>query len=224
MNIIPKEIDKFNNLRKEKLEYFLNEILQIVSKTNEYLEGNSFYEHQTFNRTDSFYNKQFNLFQIGSLNHIKNLCEIGFNAGHSALLFLIGRESEEKLNYTVFDINHHQYTMPCIEFISSKSANVDFNYIIGDSTQTMPEWIANNPSVKETYDLIHIDGGHEDIHIKNDFINSDLLVKSGGIIIIDDTDNENINNYVNNYINSGKYKEIFILPTFGYQHRIIQKI
>ncbi len=224
MNIVPESINEFNNLQKTKLEYFINEIEKIIIKSDEKLEGNCFYEHQTLNKIDCFYNKQFNLFYLGSLLNINNICEIGFNAGHSCILLLLGRKSEAKLNYTIFDLNEHRYTIPCIEFISSISYNVDYTFITGDSIETMPDYINKNINSKGSFDLIHIDGGHADINIQNDFKNADILVKEDGIIIIDDTDDSNINNYVDKYINSGLYREIFILPTYIYKHRIIQKI
>jgi hypothetical protein len=54
--------------------------------------------------------------------------------------------------------------------------------------------------------------------------NADLLVKKNGIIIIDDTNSEIINKYVNLYISNGKYYELSVLPTYGYQHRVILKL
>ena len=43
-------------------------------------------------------------------------------------------------------------------------------------------------------------------------------------MIIDDTNEGRINKYVNQYISNGNYNEINILPTQGYQHRVIKKI
>ena len=54
--------------------------------------------------------------------------------------------------------------------------------------------------------------------------NADLIVKKGGIVIIDDTNLPVIDNCVNSYISSGKYTELEIAKTVGYPHRIIQKI
>jgi hypothetical protein len=49
-------------------------------------------------------------------------------------------------------------------------------------------------------------------------------VKINGIIIVDDTHHENINSYLNLFLSFGDYKELKVLETTGYQHRIIQKI
>ena len=61
--------------------------------------------------------------------------------------------------------------------------------------------------------------------IKNDMINATKLVKNGGLIIIDDTNDQVINSYVNKYLESTDniYTEIGILKTYGYVHRIIRK-
>lgn len=54
--------------------------------------------------------------------------------------------------------------------------------------------------------------------------NCDLLIKKNGIIIIDDTNMYEINIYVDLYISSGNYIELNVYKTYGYEHRIIQKI
>jgi hypothetical protein len=53
--------------------------------------------------------------------------------------------------------------------------------------------------------------------------NANILVKKGGIVIIDDTNVLHINKYVEFYLSSGKYREMDVLKTTGYPHRIIQK-
>ena len=96
--------------------------------------------------------------------------------------------------------------------------------IEGDSTLTMPNWIESNQKYMGCYDVVHIDGGDSEHCISNDIKNADLLVKIGGIIIIDDTNMNHINNYVVNlYLSNGKYREMDVLKTIGYPHRIIQK-
>jgi hypothetical protein len=43
-------------------------------------------------------------------------------------------------------------------------------------------------------------------------------------MITDDTNDEIINDYVSKYVKSGKYKDMFLLETFIYPHRIIKKL
>ncbi len=223
-----KEYESKNN---ETLKY-LDDLKTIIINSNTLLEGNCFYHHITLNLYEDLYTKQLNLFWSGKQAKTK-ICEIGFNAGHSTLLMLLGRNNTP-LEFTIFDIGHHNYTKPCLEYIKSKFTHINFEYIEGDSTIMIPKWINsnnssnsnnnNNNNLFKSYDVIHVDGGHTEHCISNDMKYADLLIKNNGIIIIDDTNDYNINKYVDLYINSGNYIELNILKTIGYPHRIIKKI
>jgi hypothetical protein len=69
-----------------------------------------------------------------------------------------------------------------------------------------------------------VDGGHSEECIINDMKHADILLKKGGIIIVDDTNYSYINRTTNEYINTGKYTELDVLTTYGSVHRVIQKI
>ena len=206
----------------DKKQSILESLKKIVIDTYTPLEGNIFYIHETFNLASLLYTKQLNLFWCGK--QAKTLiCEIGFNAGHSAMVFLLGRDTTP-LEFTIFDIGEHLYTQPCLDYIQSTFPHVHMKYVKGDSKETIPKWISENKSSIWTYDIVHVDGGHSKQCISNDMKNADLLVKVGGIIIIDDTDDNIINNYATVYLNSGCYREMDVMKTYGYPHRIIQKI
>jgi len=202
--------------------HYLRDLEQIILDSNSSLEGNSFYVHASLTEYPDLYTKQVNLFWCGKQATHK-ICEIGFNAGHSAMLFLLGRD-ESPLNFTVFDIGHHSYTKPCLNYLQSQFQNVNFEYIEGDSTQTMPAWIAANPEHVGTYDVVHVDGGHSEHCILNDMRNADVLVNHGGIVIVDDTNMHHINRQVDVYLESGNYMELPVLKTIGYPHRIMRKV
>jgi predicted O-methyltransferase YrrM len=194
----------------------------IIEQTcSDVFEGNCFYHHNSLREFPELYTKQLNLFWCGK--QATRICEIGFNAGHSSMLMLLGR-NQEPLNFTVFDIGQHRYTAPCLDYIQQAFSHVNFEYLKGDSTIVMPEWINANPDMKQAYDLVHVDGGHSEFCASNDMKNANLLLKIGGIMIIDDTDAPQINKQVDIYIASGKYVEIPVLKTFGYPHRILRKV
>lgn len=154
-----------------------------------------------------------------------NICEIGFNAGHSSILILEGQENNF-FNFTIFDIGLHLYMKPCFNFIKDKYKNANIKLIEGDSIQTIPEWITNNKNCIGAYSLIHIDGGHSKECIENDMKNADLLINNNGIIIIDDTNYYYIKMCVDYYIKNKNYEEIFLLEIdekYCNPHRIIQK-
>jgi hypothetical protein len=90
----------------------------------------------------------------------------------------------------------------------------------------MPEWINNHKELIHQYDVIHVDGGHNEQCIFNDMKNADLLLKKNGILIVDDTNADIINNMVSLYISSGNYTELNLLSTLhiGSPHRIIRKL
>jgi hypothetical protein len=213
--------NEYENHLHDKQQY-LDDIKQIIIDSKSSLEGNSFYTHASLNLYSDLYTKQLNLFWCGK-QALTKICEIGFNAGHSSMLMLLGRD-KSPLDFTIFDIGHHPYTKPCLTYLKSKFEHVIFEYIEGDSTCTIPEWINSNQNNLGLYDVVHVDGGHSEYCISNDIKNANILVKEGGIVIIDDTNMSHINNYVDLYLSSGKYREIDVLKTKGYPHRIIQKI
>jgi hypothetical protein len=63
---------------------YLEDLKNIIIQTSNYLEGNCFYHHMTLNEFPELYSKQLNLFWCGK-QAISNICEIGFNAGHSSI-------------------------------------------------------------------------------------------------------------------------------------------
>jgi hypothetical protein len=219
--------DEITNIKKEyencslEKNMILSDIKQIVIDSKSSLEGNSFYVNASLNLYPELYTKQLNLFWCGK-QALTKICEIGFNAGHSSMLMLLGRD-KTPLDFTIFDIGHHAYTNPCLDYIKSKFQHINFEYIEGDSTLTMPTWIETNKTKVGLYDVVHVDGGHTKHCIFNDMKNADLLVKIGGIVIVDDTNMGHINELVNVYLSYGKYREMNVIRTIGYPHRIIQK-
>jgi predicted O-methyltransferase YrrM len=219
MSELISEYDKYEDKKNEYVE----SLKQIIIDSKENPEGNIFYPHKTLNLLPVLKAKQANLFWCGKQATTK-LCEIGFNAGHSAMVMLLGRE-DTPLDFTIFDIGEHKYTNPCYNYIKSKFPSVSFEFVEGDSTKTMPSWISSHPELIGSYDVVHLDGGHSEHCILNDMKNSDILVKKGGIIIIDDTNISHINKYVEKMLTSGKYEELkHIVKTTQYLHRIIKKI
>jgi len=212
---------EYDSHNSEKQSY-LNDIQKIILAKKGFIEGNAFYIDGTNELLPELYTKQVNLFWCGK-QATSRICEIGFNAGHSTMLMLLGRE-KSALDFTIFDIGHHNYTKPCLEYIRSKFPKVKFEYIEGDSTLTMPKWIRANNKYTGLYDVVHVDGGHSEHCVSNDMKHADILVKLNGIIIIDDTNHSQINKYVDNFISTCKYKEINVITTIIYPHRIIQKI
>jgi len=110
-----------------------------------------------------------------------DVMEIGFNAGHSAEVFL---KNNSKLTLTSFDLGSHDYVLTAKEYIDVMYQN-RHTLILGDSTITIPKYINDNPNKK--FDVIFIDGGHDYSIANADLQNCMNLAHKDTIIIIDDT-------------------------------------
>lgn len=136
--------------------------------------------------------------EIVNNNKIINILEIGFNAGHSACLFL---ENNKQCNVVSFDIGTHNYTNIGKKYIDNTYPD-RHKLIIGDSKITIPSYI--NAELKQinskqfefkTFDLIFIDGGHDYDTALADLLNCKILAHKDTIVIMDDTiinNNENV--------------------------------
>jgi hypothetical protein len=213
-------IKEYQDLVPELSKHIPN-IENIIKSTNENLEGNCFYVHNSLDFYEELLTKQINIYASGKQG--PNICEIGFNAGHSALLMLLNHPSTT-INFTIFDIGIHKYTKPTLEYLKTSFPNTTFNYIEGNSIETMPKYIADNDAEIYKYNVVHVDGGHSLECIINDAKNADMLLAINGLMIIDDTNINYINKIVEEYIADGRYIELDILQTTGYKHRIMKKI
>lgn len=110
----------------------------------------------------------------------KRVIEIGFNAGHSAEVFL---ENNNDLELVSFDLGCHKYVEAAKEFIDNKYPN-RHTLILGDSRKTIPEYLEKN---KDKFDFIFIDGGHEYEIAKSDIQNCRHFAHSNSIVAMDDT-------------------------------------
>jgi predicted O-methyltransferase YrrM len=195
-------------------------IKRIIRDSGEVLEGNCVYHHDTLIRAPALKNKQVNLFNAGAVAKT-SLAEIGFNAGHSALLFLLSAPPE--VRFTFFDLGEHAYALPCFEYLQSEFPDRHMEFHKGDSRITLPSFIHNNPDKK--FDVIHVDGGHTHEVIVNDLGAALQLSRPGSLLFIDDTNTEMLKAGVDNIVAAGWCKEdVQMLPTIIYEHRILTRL
>jgi len=236
--IATANIEKFIRLHNESAAlyegiYFVsnNEYNQVIAKAQDILnkleeiciesaghtavEGNCFCEHRNIkNRLPELIPKQMNLYSCGI--KANNVIEIGFNAGHSALLFLLANPNSKVV---CFDICEHPYTLKCFEYLRSLFGD-RLELIKGDSTVTIPQYKLTHPDV--IFDVFHLDGSHDVQIARQDFENVLGIVRS--FIVFDDTQSNELNNLLNEYIDKGIVMEISMLKTLIYEHRIVRKL
>ena len=126
-------------------------------------------------------------YSIASLTPcFKRICEIGFNAGHSTLEWLIAAPSAD---IVTFDLFTHTYSNLSEAFIRSHpilNATLRFELYKGDSARIVPEYANSHKGV--LCDLLSIDGGHSYEIASNDIINMRALANPEfNVLFIDDT-------------------------------------
>jgi hypothetical protein len=73
--------------------------------------------------------------------HIQ-VCEIGFNFGHSAITWLSGSPN---VHLQSFDLGEHKYAQFGKDFIVQKFGANRFDIVFGNSKETVPEFFRQNP-------------------------------------------------------------------------------
>lgn len=154
----------------------LKELNNIVYNSNVSVEGNVYYRHEANGRsiTPLYEHKRHKLFELAKRS--KSVLEIGVNGGHSALTMFT---ANPELSYHGFDIGHHSYTQPAIDWLTKKFKKV--SYHVGDSRLTIPKF-----NKKITFDLIHVDGGHSAEQALVDIKNCRRLAHKRTLLLFDD--------------------------------------
>lgn len=194
-NYSDQNIPTIYNDRIAVYQYIVNDLNDIIKRTGEPLEGNVFYEHhnQAYSINDNFQNKRLNLFYYSRM--AVDILEIGFNAGHSALLYLIANPYS-KIHF--FDLGEHQYSRGCFDYLD-KAFPGRISVTWGDSTVTIPQY------PPRLFDFIHIDGGHTRFIAESDFHNCRAFANQDTYLMIDDYDGNCLRTFCNQLI---KYKQI----------------
>jgi len=88
------------------------------------------------------------------------VCEVGFNAGHSTLLWLI---EDPRVRVRAFDLGIHWYSKHVVGFFDEVYGPGRVDVVFGDSQETLPTFAAafNSSSPPEFCDLTFVDGGRQ---------------------------------------------------------------
>ena len=127
------------------------------------------------------------------------------NGCHSLLIMLLINPTAE---YLLFDLGNHKYTLPAFNYIKEQFPNTKINIIFGNSIETVPDYIRVNSDNLNSFDLIHIDGGHTKDIFSQDYMNSKKLIINKGIIIFDDYNINDIKNFINEKIKNNEIIEL----------------
>ena len=128
---------------------------------------------------------------LASMPNVRTICEIGFNAGHSASLWLLANPTARVI---AFDLFLRPYVQHNLEFLKSDKAAAlgvvgaanRLDVYAGSSTETVPTFVRNNPNLR--CDLLSVDGSHHMEDAIKDIKNMHHLAnETFNILVIDDT-------------------------------------
>eukprot|EP00440_Ansanella_granifera_P075754 gb/GFBE01082202.1/.p2 GENE.gb/GFBE01082202.1/~~gb/GFBE01082202.1/.p2 ORF type:complete len:276 (-),score=50.07 gb/GFBE01082202.1/:133-960(-) len=111
---------------------------------------------------------------------VKNICEVGFNAGHSASIYL---NANPEANLYSFDIGQFPYTRGNSKLMKELFPD-RFEYIEGDSQSSARAFAEQRPDVK--CDVISVDGDHSTEGTFADLENFRKLASCRNWVLMDD--------------------------------------
>ncbi len=126
-------------------------------------------------------------YEVARAPWVKTICETGFNAGHSAAIFMVANPQAKVIS---FDLGQFGYTMTNLKLMKELFGD-RFEYILGDSRQTIPEMIASRPDVK--CDVFSIDGGHDAETVYHDIVNFRQMANCRNWVLADDAGFQQVN-------------------------------
>ena len=143
---------------------------------------------------------------------VRQVCEIGFNAGHSALYWLA---SSNRTNLLSFDLGYHKYAKVMAEYMGSAYPG-RFQVVWGDSTKVIPQFVQQLVASGKmiSCDVIVVDGGHSyDVAI-TDLRNMRAFAGSSRhLLLMDDT--PCVAGYCDGPTKAWREMRNFVKPLFG---------
>ena len=120
------------------------------------------------------------------------VCEVGFNAGHSTLLWLM---QDPRVRVRAFDLGVHWYSAHVTGFFDAAFDAGRVEVVFGDSQQTLPAFAAafNSTEPPEFCDLIFVDGDHHYAAALSDLRNLRAAARPGHhVLLMDDPDHDEV--------------------------------
>ena len=112
---------------------------------------------------------------------VRQICEVGFNGGHSAWAMLSGASPTAQM--VSFDLISKSYTQACHRVLRSTFPR-RHRLVDGSSNVSIPQFISQN--LAHRCDLIFVDGGHTEADAISDLLHMSLLATSQALVVMDD--------------------------------------
>lgn len=159
-------------------------ILKKVNPGDTYLEN---YLWHYAKRPASFVDTYHVMWIIGACLGPTRIMEIGCRTGISIAQLLSAMVLPKLERVVLLDLFNDGFVTPELVKLNLAALNLStekIEFIKGNSRETLPAFIANNPEQK--FDYILVDGDHEKAAARQDLETAAKLVDSTGIILFDD--------------------------------------
>ena len=123
----------------------------------------------------------------GSLSSGLNIGEVGFNAGHSAYMYLdvLDGGGRGTSTYHGFDICRWNYTRPAADLLRARFGPSRVSLTCGDSLVSLREYKTREPA-PAPFDVFVVDGYHDYEHALSDIVSGCAITRKGGASLVDD--------------------------------------
>lgn len=173
------EVSELNKLNKKLVDLIVND------RRMGTLEGGVWKDSKIVNAEKMLY------WSLARNPCVQTICEIGFNAGNSAAVWL---KANPFAKVVMFDLGQHPYTKFAFNYLKENGARFGLVNVtarlelnIGDSTKTVPDYHQRHPDFR--CDLLSVDGGHTLPVAYADIWNMRLLANPEfNILLVDDTE------------------------------------
>ncbi|CAM9184652.1 unnamed protein product [Ectocarpus sp. 12 AP-2014] len=120
-------------------------------------------------------------------DRVKKICEVGFNAGHSSLNWLLHSHPSTKI--LAFDLGEHEYMKHALHYLQAIFPG-RLEVLIGDSSETIPAYaVAEAAAGREPQgcNILFVDGDHSEDGAYADLVNFRALAsRDWNVLAIDD--------------------------------------
>jgi hypothetical protein len=196
--------------------HYLIALNRIVMGTDEVIEGSLFYDHLIHNLDDvpdpAYRYKRRNFVRYVCTG--RRLLEVGFNAGHSALLALT---VNKYLTYHAIDIDKYRYTTLAYQYLQDIFGD-RIQMLSGDSRDILPM------VSRGSFDLMHIDGGHSATVSHADLASMIKIADINSVILFDDSNADYIEPFINFYITAGYLSPEDLMGTWEHKTQVLLRV
>ncbi|CAM9243873.1 unnamed protein product [Ectocarpus sp. 12 AP-2014] len=120
-------------------------------------------------------------------DRVEKICEVGFNAGHSSLNWLLHSHPSTKI--LAFDLGEHEYMKHALDYLQAMFPG-RLEVLIGDSSVTIPAYVVAEEAAgrkPQACNILFVDGDHSEDGAYADLVNFRVLAsRDWNVLAIDD--------------------------------------